>query len=981
MNNFKKFKSLITVMVMMLSVFVGYSIMDAINADSISVPGFGSSAFYRYDRGDGTYWADSAEGIMINGKYVWCLEPSIEVHDGSTATQVGDVMAGGLWLRKATDHSGSSFSDLEVTPEQKIALLTPIVLNEMDLQDVRDIFGDEVADFAEYTRGMGSQEWYTAIQLSVWATVGQITFPSKVEPWNNVNTGVIDKINEEINKGFWDKWQTVSGKLKEVLDKGFVEDPNDPESKIFVSYDGNSLVWVNDGVGQMLYEGITGKLIVKREKSKSTKNEKPQSGKIRVFKELEGSLEKRAHLKQYTLKGAEFTMFKDGRKFATAKTNDEGIAEFDIPAKNESNIGDYSIRETKPPQPQNGIAILKVNKTEYPVGSITKIGTGRNAKIISTFSDRGIAIKVKEDHDPGTTDVTFSKTGNIEDASFGATLAGAEFTFMIYDGIDTNTVLGSITYKTNASGQIRLTDSSAIVSYNSGEALMRDFVENGFPSVKIKYAETTPPPGFLNGDASWHELSLSDTGGEDPETTPHRLSGSGSATNKPNHFIAVKRQRNNSLYGGGTVDGAQFTLTGTGGSETLTSQNGTVTFKNITPGEYTLSETTPATGYYSNENTAKISVSKSGEVGIMSTTSEFDVVNVPLMTTSSDSITFENTPFTTNVYLTKINEKDRPLRGAKFKLTQVEPAVDKSDISGNSSVGHIRRSETNETRTKYSYVYKKDENDKFKFVSSAKHTKYGVSYKDLDEGSYRVYETQTSDFDNTQPMASFEIDKKGQVSSISVLDKETRLSNTITTKYESDDKPAKVSVTLSPKSKAVADDSSAETNASGMIDFTPRLQNAKGENGFIIGAQYMLEETEAPQGYPLPRIRKRVYMTVHTNPNDNKYELHYRVDANDRTSENNEEWVTGTEKVVPLGSKGVIHTPENSSELIKAPEEIDTISLELDEATKKLTVHYEAMNMTRDKLPATGGYMVVVILAAISMIAYAGYDLVLRKQA
>ena len=92
-------------------------------------------------------------------------------------------------------------------------------------------------------------------------------------------------------------------------------------------------MWVNDGVGQMLYEGITGKLIVKREKSKSTKNEKPQSGKIRVFKELEGSLEKRAHLKQYTLKGAEFTMFKDGRKFATAKTNDEGIAEFDIPAK------------------------------------------------------------------------------------------------------------------------------------------------------------------------------------------------------------------------------------------------------------------------------------------------------------------------------------------------------------------------------------------------------------------------------------------------------------------------------------------------------------------------------------------------------------------------------------------------------------------------------------------------------------------------
>lgn len=980
MNSFKNFKSLATILVMLLSALIGYNIMEGIDAATVSVPGWGSSAFYKYDRGDGTYWADSAEGIWVNGKYVWCLEPTIEVHDGSTATEVGDVMAGGLWLRKATDQSGNSFSDIEVTKEQKIALLTPIVLNEMDLQDVQDIFGDDAKAFAEHTRGMGAQEWYTAIQLSVWASVGQITFPSQVYSHNGVNTGVIDKINAEINNGFWDKWQNIANKLKEVLDKGYVEDPNNPDAKIYVSYDNNSAVWVNDKVGQMLYEGVSGKLIVKREKP-TEKDDEPEPEKIKIFKELEGKLEKRARLKQYTLKGAEFTLFKDGRKFATAKTDESGVAEFSVPAKIESNIGDYEIQETKPPLPDNGIAILTKNKRRFPVGAIKKVGTGRNAKIISTFSSRGLTLKVKEDHDPGTTDVTFNKSGTIEDRSFGATLAGAEFTFAIYDGIETDKVLGSITYKTNASGQIRLMDSSAIVSYNSGEELMRDFVQNGFPSVKIKYSETTPPPGFLNGDASWKELSLSDTGGDDPETTPHRLTGSGSASNQPNQFTVTKRQRNNSLYGGGLVDGAQFTLSGTGGSETLTSQNGTVTFKNITPGEYTLSETTPATGYYTNENTAKISVSKSGEVGVMSTTSAFDVVNVPLLATSSESITVENTPFTANMYLTKINEKDRPLHGAKFKLVQVAPAIDKSDISGHSSIGHIRRSETEENRTKYSYIYKKDDHDKFQLSSVSKYTKYGVSHKELGEGAYRIYDERTSDFDHSEPVASFEIDKKGTVSKVVVSSQDQRFSNIITTKYESDNKPAKVSVTLSPKSKFTIDESSAETDSSGMIDFTPRLQNEKGENGFIIGAQYMLEETEAPQGYPLPRIRKRVYMTVHTNPNDNKYELHYRVDTNDRTSENNEEWVTGTEKVVPLGSKGVIHTPEQSSELIKAPEEIDTISLELDEMTKKLTVHYEAMNMTRDKLPATGGYMSIVIIAAISMIAYAGYDLTRRKQA
>ena len=785
---------------------------------------------------------DIIEPVTVGGKYLFCLEPEVLIKSDNY-NRVGDMAAGIYYLRRGKQGASGTYSPTE---DQKLGLVVPYVISYMDNSKVREIFGDEVAAInAEFSR-MSADEWYFPMQLGVWSNIGQIDHVPSSLTFVSGSQEKFDRVQSVLQNGFAAKWNLATQRIISVLKRGTFTRRDGSTGTI--RYNGGSNAWVAPESGedssQRLYEvdGVDFDI-------------RYGSSKIKVRKVLDSNLNVYKSLKQFTLEGAVYELLKDGRAIQTATTDGDGIAEFTLPALSEASVGTYSVREKSAPTPANtGIKVLAVDKNEYQLGSITRKTVPNDpndpldedyTKIDDSNLQRDKEIVSTETAINRDSRLSIVKTGDIQENAFGAKLEGALFKVEFRE-TDSDSVLATLSYRTDSSGQINLSNKSAVVS--GMNEIASKMIDDGFVHVSARVTEVTPPPGHIIDDSSSRNMDIQFNGSD----TRFSASGSINFSNSANFLTLVKTQRNNSLLGGGNIDGAEFELSGTGGSKTAAVQNGSLKFYNVTPGSYTLRESRPATGYQKNDNTVSLNVDDKGVITYTGSTSDNDTKDIQFNAVNGSgknalTVSAENTPSTANFDLKKINEKNRSLHSAKFRLTQLSSPVDKTSLARPTRVGNNRQMEDS-------------------------------------------------------------------------------------------------------------------TDSNGSINFTPKLVNADGEDGLVIGAEYMLEEIEAPQGYKLPRTRKRFYFTVNTNPNNNQYQINYRFDTNDKTSNSNEEWVRGEEKVVRLGETATFSSPAQSRELIGSPEEIDTITMSLDQATKKLSINYQAMNMTRDKLPATGSSIMMIAL-------------------
>lgn len=116
--------------------------------------------------------------------------------------------------------------------------------------------------------------------------------------------------------------------------------------------------------------------------------------------------------------------------------------------------------------------------------------------------------------------------------------------------------------------------------------------------------------------------------------------------------------------------------------------------------------------------------------------------------------------------------------------------------------------------------------------------------------------------------------------------------------------------------------------------------NAKGEfefNELTVGHWYTLEEIQAPDGYKLPAKRKTVKFRAESIPAKNSYALSYQISELDKTNENNTKAVTGDVKKISAEGKMV-----------------DGIKFDANESDGTMSLEFDVVNNTWQKLPATG---------------------------
>lgn len=919
-------------------------------------------------------YVDSPYGAKLGGKYVFCLEPTI----GATSPYykiTGDAVAGGYQLTYASlGTGGSDRRDWQPNDDQYWSLVVPYVLSYMGADKVEEAFGADVRAFRDEVANLSGPAWYTSVQLGIWANLTQISsIPSSVS-LRSGDQSAVDAVNAVLGNGFASKWKAATDKIVSVLKKGGFERNGE---FVKISYNGGATMWTADSDNQRMYAIEDISLTWGPDKPK------PETPKeLRVRKKLAEDAEelRKLGVEQYTLEGAVYELLKDGVPVQSSITNVEGYATFKVPAANERNKGTYTVREKTPPKPKanGGTEVLTLDKTIINVG---KIYEAKSKQYKATFDENTEVVSYEKSKILEKHRIKVKKNGDIKETAFGATLAGAVFNIQFSESKKDN-VLFSINYKTDASGNIDLNDPSAVVNYGAGAEIGKKMVQNGFAGLKAKIAEVTPPPGFLIDDGSYKDFPLNFNATE----TTIELSGSISFNNTGNELVLFKYQRNNSKLGGTPIDGAEFSLIGTGGSKTAVATNGELHFYNVTPGTYKLKETKAPPGYQLNENEMTVNVATNGGVGYSGNTVNYNVKDIPYMQggfkDGAFNVFVEDTPNTANFDLKKINEKNASLENAKFSLTQISAPVDKSSVV-NSQTGSSSQRQFDEKKNVPYYLYRKNDTDKdnivYDYVDFSSSTDLGLFFENVQKGEYKIFEKnlgysiKEKDVVANQDSvySSFTVDKQGVVYDKYVKDDTKMLNQRVTTKYVKDDPKtkdkneeveAKSTFSVLPK-QGLSGDVGISTDSNGLINFTPKLKNSAGEDGLVIGAQYMLEETEAPKGYKLPRVRKRFYFTVNTNPNNNQYQIDYRFDTLDKTSNSNDEWIRGEEKTVNLGEKIVFNTPSESRELIQSPEETDTVTMSLDSSTKKLSVNYQAMNRTRDKLPATGSSAMLIALS------------------
>lgn len=118
--------------------------------------------------------------------------------------------------------------------------------------------------------------------------------------------------------------------------------------------------------------------------------------------------------------------------------------------------------------------------------------------------------------------------------------------------------------------------------------------------------------------------------------------------------------------------------------------------------------------------------------------------------------------------------------------------------------------------------------------------------------------------------------------------------------------------------------------------------NSNGELNFeklVVGHWYTVEEVEAPDGYKLPAKRSTLKFRAEAIPMKNSYAISYSTITLDKTNENNE--TTKESEVKKLTKEGVVQ---------------DGVSFDADEENGTMSLEFDFVNNTWQKLPVTGSF-------------------------
>lgn len=118
--------------------------------------------------------------------------------------------------------------------------------------------------------------------------------------------------------------------------------------------------------------------------------------------------------------------------------------------------------------------------------------------------------------------------------------------------------------------------------------------------------------------------------------------------------------------------------------------------------------------------------------------------------------------------------------------------------------------------------------------------------------------------------------------------------------------------------------------------------DSNGELSFeklVVGHWYTVEEVEAPDGYKLPAKRSTLKFRAEAIPMKNSYAISYSTITLDKTNDNNE--TTKESEVKKLTKEGVVQ---------------DGVSFDADEENGTMSLEFDFVNNTWQKLPVTGSF-------------------------
>ena len=149
------------------------------------------------------------------------------------------------------------------------------------------------------------------------------------------------------------------------------------------------------------------------------------------------------------------------------------------------------------------------------------------------------------------------------------------------------------------------------------------------------------------------------------------------------------------------------------------------------------------------------------------------------------------------------------------------------------------------------------------------------------------------------------------------------------------------------------DEKELTTNTSGELEFTE----------MIIGHWYTLEETQAPEGYKLPAIRKMVRFRAESVPVKNLYAVSYQIANLDKANENN-----------------VTPTIGNIKKLTSEGKMVDGIKFDADENEGTMALEFDVVNNTWQKLPATGSMFGAIAVSAALIVVFGSVVFYVKKR-
>lgn len=142
--------------------------------------------------------------------------------------------------------------------------------------------------------------------------------------------------------------------------------------------------------------------------------------------------------------------------------------------------------------------------------------------------------------------------------------------------------------------------------------------------------------------------------------------------------------------------------------------------------------------------------------------------------------------------------------------------------------------------------------------------------------------------------------------------------------------------------------------------------DSNGELSFeklVVGHWYTVEEVEAPDGYKLPAKRSTLKFRAEAIPMKNSYAISYSTVTLDKTNNNNE--TTKESEVKKLTKEGIVQ---------------DGVSFDADEENGTMSLEFDFVNNTWQKLPVTGSFTGIGLMSVALVIVIGSTVFYIKKR-